>query len=79
MHTIKIRYELSISKTFPDETKLMHVLETPTILVPFALFEAHYMLHNGFLRRGQLLDSASAMAGIPTVLKPQPPRPSPQP
>jgi proline iminopeptidase len=38
-----VRYELNISKTFPDETKLQHVLATPTILVPFALFEAHYM------------------------------------
>jgi len=55
---ISCRYELSISKTFPDETKLLHVLATPAILIPFALFEAHYMLNNGFLRRGQLLDNA---------------------
>ena len=37
------------------------MLATPTILVPFALFEAHYMLNNGFLRRGQLLDNAATM------------------
>ena len=49
------------SKTHPDPTKLLHVLATPTILVPFALFEAHYMLNNGFLRRGQLLDNAATM------------------
>ena len=26
------------------------------------------MLNNGFLRRGQLLDNAHKMAGIPTVI-----------
>ena len=46
-----VRYELSISKTFPDETKLLHVLATPAILIPFALFEAHYMLNNGPAQR----------------------------
>jgi proline iminopeptidase len=62
-----VRYELTISKTFPDPTKLLHVLATPSILIPFALFEAHYMLNNGFLRRGQLLDNAYKMiaAGMP--------------
>jgi proline iminopeptidase len=63
-----VRYELSISKTFPDETKLRHVLATPEILIPFALFEAHYMLNNGFIRRGQLLDNAKKMSGIPVVI-----------
>uniref|UniRef100_A0A7S2SM31 Proline iminopeptidase n=1 Tax=Rhizochromulina marina TaxID=1034831 RepID=A0A7S2SM31_9STRA len=56
-----IRFELSISKTFPDSTKLEHVLSTPTILIPFALFEAHFMLNNGFLRRGELLDNVVKM------------------
>ena len=64
-----MRYELSISKTHPDPTKLLHVLATPTILVPFALFEAHYMLNNGFLRRGQLLDNASAMIAADMPVK----------
>ena len=40
------------------------VLSTPEILVPFALFEAHYMLHNGFLRRGQLLDDVPKLAHL---------------
>lgn len=66
--TAFVKYELSISKTFPDATKLNHVLSTPTILVPFALFEAHYMLNNGFMRRGQLLDNVDKMAGIPVTV-----------
>jgi len=53
-----VKYELTISKTFPDAAKVAKVMATPSILVPFALFEAHYMLHGGFLRRGQLLDDA---------------------
>lgn len=56
-----VQYELSISKTHPDPTKLLHVLSTPSILIPFALFEAHYMLNNGFLRRGQLEEGAKKM------------------
>jgi len=64
-----VKYELSISKTHPDQTKLLHVLATPTILVPFALFEAHYMLNNGFLRRGQLLDNAYKMIEVNLPVK----------
>lgn len=65
-----VRYELTISKTHPDPTKLLHVLSTPAILVPFAMFEAHYMLNNGFLRRGQLLDNAHKMidANLPVKI-----------
>ena len=37
-------------------------LGTPTILIPFAVMEVHYMLHAGFMRRGQLLDNVKVMA-----------------
>mmetsp|Transcript_70948 Transcript_70948/g.198963 ORF Transcript_70948/g.198963 Transcript_70948/m.198963 type:complete len:382 (-) Transcript_70948:433-1578(-) len=63
-----VRYELSISKTFPDPTKLNHTLETPSILIPFALFECHYMLNNGFLRRGELLDNVAKMKDLPVTI-----------
>lgn len=56
-----VGYELSISKTHPDPVKMFHVLNTPSILIPFALFEAHFMLNNGFLRRGQLEEGAKVM------------------
>ncbi|EOD14765.1 hypothetical protein EMIHUDRAFT_96439 [Emiliania huxleyi CCMP1516] len=52
-------YELSISKTFIDPAVLAEYLGTPSILIPFAV---HYMLHGGFLRRGQLLDGVGVMA-----------------
>jgi len=60
-----VKYELTISKTFPDAAKVAKVMATPSILVPFALFEAHYMLHGGFLRRGQLLDDVCKIRHLP--------------
>lgn len=57
-----VGYELSISKTFVDPAVIAYYLHTPSILVPFAVMELHYMLHAGFLRRGQLLDNAYRMA-----------------
>ena len=57
-----VGYELSISKTYIDPAVLDEVLGTPTILIPFAVMEVHYMLNAGFLRRGQLLDNAHLMA-----------------
>mmetsp|Transcript_16728 Transcript_16728/g.52241 ORF Transcript_16728/g.52241 Transcript_16728/m.52241 type:complete len:387 (+) Transcript_16728:3-1163(+) len=57
-----VGYELSISKTFIDPAVLAEYLGTPSILIPFAVMEVHYMLHGGFLRRGQLLDGVGVMA-----------------
>ena len=37
-------------------------LGTPSILIPFAVMEVHYMLNAGFMRRGQLLDNVGVMA-----------------
>mgnify|MGYP001402404344 CR=1 FL=1 len=36
-------------------------METPEVLVPFAALEVHYMLHEGFMRRSQLLDEVGAI------------------
>ena len=57
-----VGYELSISKTFVDPAVIDKYLSTPSILIPFAVMEVHYMLNSGFMRRGQLLDNAHIMA-----------------
>jgi len=57
-----VGYELSISKTYIDPAVLEEVLGTPSILIPFAVMEVHYMLNGGFMRRGQLLDNVGVMA-----------------
>jgi proline iminopeptidase len=57
-----VGYELSISKTYVDSSVLEEYLGTPSILIPFAVMEVHYMLNGGFLRRGQLLDGVHVMA-----------------
>ena len=57
-----VGYELSISKTYIDPAVLETYLGTPSILIPFAVMEVHYMLNGGFMRRGQLLDGAKTMA-----------------
>lgn len=57
-----VGYELSISKTFIDPAGISKCLCTPTILIPFAVMEVHYMLNGGFMKRGQLLDGLSAHA-----------------
>ena len=54
-----VGYELSISKTYVDPAVLEKYMGTPSILIPFAVMEVHYMLHGGWLRRGQLLDGAA--------------------
>ena len=51
-----VAYELSISHLYQNHERLTSVLQTPEVLVPFAALEVHYMLHAGFMRRGQLLD-----------------------
>lgn len=56
-----VGYELSISKTYIDKALIQKYLETPSMLIPFAVMEVHYMLHGGFFRRGQLLDNVHRM------------------
>jgi len=51
-----VGYELSISKTFIDSNLIAKYLATPSILIPFAVMEVHYMINGGFLTRGQLLN-----------------------
>lgn len=51
-----VGYELSISKTYIDPAVIEEYLGTPSILIPFAVMEVHYMRKAGFLRQGQLLD-----------------------
>lgn len=56
-----VGYELSISKTYIDPAVISEYLGTPSILIPFAVMEVHYMLNAGFLRRGQLLDGLDVL------------------
>eukprot|EP00560_Eucampia_antarctica_P002671 CAMPEP_0197830800 /NCGR_PEP_ID=MMETSP1437-20131217/7410_1 /TAXON_ID=49252 ORGANISM="Eucampia antarctica, Strain CCMP1452" /NCGR_SAMPLE_ID=MMETSP1437 /ASSEMBLY_ACC=CAM_ASM_001096 /LENGTH=374 /DNA_ID=CAMNT_0043433413 /DNA_START=139 /DNA_END=1263 /DNA_ORIENTATION=- len=56
-----VGYELSISKTFIDGDLIARYLATPSLLIPFAVMEVHYMINGGFLRRGQLLDGVDSM------------------
>lgn len=57
-----VGYELSISKTFIDPSIIEKYLRTPSILIPFAVMEVHYMINAGFMKRGQLLDNVQKMA-----------------
>ena len=51
-----VTFELSVSKLYQNPALIAETMEQPARLVPFAALEVHYMLHNGFMRRGQLLD-----------------------
>lgn len=57
-----VGYELSISKTFIDPVIVEKYLGTPSVLIPFAVMEVHYMINGGFMKRGQLLDNVQCMA-----------------
>jgi len=57
-----VGYELSISKAFIDPAIIEKYLGTPSVLIPFAVMEVHYMLNAGFMKRGQLLDNVQCMA-----------------
>mmetsp|Transcript_19284 Transcript_19284/g.41937 ORF Transcript_19284/g.41937 Transcript_19284/m.41937 type:complete len:396 (-) Transcript_19284:405-1592(-) len=59
-----VGYELSISKTYIDPAVIEEYLGTPSILIPFAVMEVHYMINAGFLRRGQLLNNASKLSHL---------------
>ena len=56
-----VTYELSISHLHKNQERIESVMASPEVLVPFAALEVHYMLHGGFMRRGQLLDEVGAI------------------
>ena len=58
-----VAYELSVSHLHRNEELITSVMQTSAVLVPFAALEVHYMLNNGFMRRGQLLDEVGAIKG----------------
>jgi len=62
-----VGYELSISKTFVEDGVIRECLETPSLLVPFAVMEVSYMLANGMMTRGQLLANVESLAGLRAV------------
>jgi len=57
-----VGYELSISTAFVNPATIEKYLSTPSILIPFAVMEVHYMRNAGFMARGQLLDGLPSMA-----------------
>jgi len=57
-----VAYEVSLSKTFIDPAIIEKYLSTPSILIPLAVMEVHYMINGGFMTRGQLLDNVQCMA-----------------
>lgn len=59
-----VGYELSISKTYTDPAVIAEYLGTPSLLIPFAVMEVHYMINAGFLKRGELLDHAAKLAHV---------------
>ena len=63
-----VGYELSISKTFVDRAVIQKYLSTPSLLLPFAIMEVHYMLNGGFLKRGQLLDSVHKISHLKVAI-----------
>jgi len=63
-----VGYELSISKTYIDPAIIEEYLGTPSILIPFAVMEVHYMLNHGFLRRGQLLDCIGTIKHVKVAI-----------
>jgi len=63
-----VGYELSVSKTYIDPSIIAEYLGNPTILIPFAVMEVHYMLNSGFLRRGQLIDSVDRIKHLKVAI-----------
>lgn len=61
-----VGYELALSKLFRDEAAIAASLENPSRLIPFASLEVAYMLADGYLAPGQLLepDNLARMRGI---------------
>lgn len=63
-----VGYELSISKTYIDPDVINEYLGTPTILIPFAVMEVHYMINNGFMKRGQLLNNVNRLSHLKVAI-----------
>ena len=59
-----VGYELSISKTYIDSAFIEECLQTPSLLIPFAVMEVQYMRNNGFMHRGQLLDNVDKISHL---------------
>ena len=58
-----VRYELSLSHLCKNNQRIDAILDSPELLVPLASLEVEYMIHAGFMRRGQLLDGLEAIKG----------------
>ena len=61
------RYESSCSTLLPDPELVAHFDEDPVALA-IARIEAHYFVHNLFLREGALLADIGRIAGIPCAI-----------
>ena len=56
-----VRYELSLSHLYQNHQRINAILNSPELLVPIASLEVEYMIHAGFMRRGELLDGLEAL------------------
>jgi len=63
-----VGYELSISKTYIDPAFIEECLQTPSLMIPFAVMEVQYMRNNGFMHRGQLLDNVGKIAHLKVAI-----------
>lgn len=54
-------YELSIIKNHTPHEMIEEFLADPRKLIPFSLFEVHFMLHHCFTRSGALLDGVAKL------------------
>jgi len=61
-------YERALSQLVPKHTQLPTRFDDAERLPPTPLMEAHYIANDFFLKDGALLESASALAGIPGVI-----------
>merc|ERR1712113_605015 len=55
------RYELTVIKNNTPQEMIDDFCADPNLLVPFATFEAHFMLNHVFTREGQLLDGCAKL------------------
>lgn len=61
-------YECALSELKPVATRLPASFCPTAALPPTAIFEAHYIAHDFFLKPGQLLEGARALADIPGLI-----------
>eukprot|EP00928_Gymnodinium_smaydae_P080055 TRINITY_DN63859_c0_g1_i1.p1 TRINITY_DN63859_c0_g1~~TRINITY_DN63859_c0_g1_i1.p1 ORF type:complete len:344 (-),score=89.85 TRINITY_DN63859_c0_g1_i1:115-1146(-) len=55
------RYELTVIKNDTPKAMIEDFCNTPSLLVPFASFEVHFMLNHVFLREGEILDGCAKL------------------